>query len=54
MVFFPLTKNCYEDIITHGQLNDFSDFIEQVSGQKFQLLPQESGVKQILCKLGTM
>lgn len=38
-----------EDIISHGMLKDFSDFLQSASGQRFQLVAKDS--KQILCEI---
>lgn len=38
-----------EDIISQGMLEDFSNFLQSVSGQCFQLVAKDS--KQILCEI---
>lgn len=40
-----------EFIITNNLLDDFSDFLQKVSGQKFQFIKHNSTDKQILCKV---
>jgi len=38
-----------EDIISHGMVDDFADFLQKVSGQRFQLTAKDS--KLILCEI---
>jgi len=40
-----------EFIITNNLLEDFSDFLHKVSGQKFQFIVHNSTDKQVLCKV---
>lgn len=44
------TTNIQEYIITHNLLNDFADFLQNVSGQKFQLEPSSNN-ESLLCNI---
>lgn len=41
-----------EYIISNGLLDDFSEFLASVSGQKFKFKPAQFGDKQLICDMG--